>query len=288
MEPFQWIEKQQQPSYFELSTWMEIDSELQAGFSSRLGGVSQAFQGGLNCALHVGDQQEYVMENRKRLADCAGFDVDAWTCAEQVHDNNVFVVKAEHKGAGLRSRDSAIQHSDALVTNVPGVVLTSFYADCVPLYFFDPVRRVIGLAHAGWKGTVLEIGVRTVEKMQQEFGSQPHEIRAAIGPSIGGCCYEVDDRVAGPMRKLWNEKIGDSSSGIGELDDLPFRSIPGKDTTMLNLQHINRQLLLKAGIQQAHIEKTQLCTSCNTDQFFSHRKEKGKTGRMVSWIGLKR
>jgi YfiH family protein len=156
------------------------------------------------------------------------------------------------------------------------------YADCVPLYFFDPVRHAVGLAHAGWKGTVGGIARMAVRRMTESFGSKPEELLAAIGPSIGVCCYEVDEAVAAKVRPVL-EEIGPEP----EQQERVLQSGRSAGKYMLDLQTFNRLLLLEAGILSAHIELSHLCTSCNTDRFFSHRAEGGRTGRMVAWIALR-
>jgi hypothetical protein len=204
------------------------------------------------------------------------------TYAEQVHGTNIVVVGAGERGAGCDSRESAIQAADGLLTAEVGVALNLMYADCVPLYFYDPVRRVVGLAHAGWKGTVGNIAREAVRRMAETFGSKPEELLAAIGPSIGVCCYEVDEAVAAKVRPVL-EKIG--ATPAERVQVLQNGRTTGK--YMLDLQTFNRLLLMEAGILSAHIELSHLCTSCNTDRFFSHRAEGGRTGRMAAWIALR-
>jgi YfiH family protein len=253
---------------FQLAAWMDKFERLSVGFTSRAGGVSQPPMTSLNCALHVGDQVEDVITNRQLVSERAGFTFDAWTCAEQVHSNAIQKVSRQHMGSGKYSRDHAFQDTDALISNEIGIMLTAFFADCVPLYFVDPVHHAIGLAHAGWKGTALLIAERTVEAMHREFGSQPEQIFAAIGPSIGVCCYEVNDQV------------------IEQLDcERPVQKPNGR--YMLDLKETNRQFMIRAGILPINIEISEWCTSCNTDLFYSHRAENGQTGRMTAWIGWK-
>jgi YfiH family protein len=235
----------------------------------------------MNCALHVGDDADKVIHNRTILADHLSTSFDAWTCAEQVHGNRVAIVTACERGRGRLSREDAIQDTDSLITREPGVWLTAFFADCVPLYFFDPVQKAVGLAHAGWKGTVLEIAETTVRAMEANFGSQPSDLLAAIGPSIGVCCYEVDAAVEAPVRAAL-ERMGIS----GEIDTFLIVQSDKPGKFMLNLQLLNRQIMIKAGILPSRIELCGMCTSCRTDSFFSHRKEKGRTGRMAAWIGI--
>ncbi|CAG7620976.1 peptidoglycan editing factor PgeF [Paenibacillus allorhizosphaerae] len=267
-----------------LSSWTERYPQLSAGFTTRLGGVSAEPFGSLNCGLHVGDDREAVVANRRRLAGALHIPFEAATYAEQVHGKEIQVVSRALRGAGNDSREKALQAKDGFVTSEPGVFLFALFADCVPLFFYDPIRRAVGLAHAGWKGTVLQIAKATLETMSAAFGTKPRDVIAAVGPSIGACCYEVDDAVISRVDKLLPELPG-SGNGTEGSSAVYERKTDGKYN--LNLQQLNRQIMIKAGILPAHIEITGLCTSCRTDLFFSHRKENGKTGRMAAWIGLK-
>ncbi|MFC0214168.1 peptidoglycan editing factor PgeF [Paenibacillus chartarius] len=281
MEPFVWKEAEgtEEPSVYVLESWTKLDPELSAGFTSRHGGVSEAPYGTLNCGLHVQDAPEHVVTNRRRLASAAGVPFETATYAEQVHGTHVAVVGDAELGAGRSDRETALPDTDALITNRVGVSLNLMYADCVPLYFYDPVRKVIGLAHAGWKGTVGNIAQATVRRMTDIYGCKPEHVRAAIGPSIGSCCYEVDEAVAAKVRPLLD------TLETTEEDRARILS-PGREIGkyQLGLQSLNRLLMTKAGILSVHIEVTMLCTGCSTDRFFSHRKEGGRTGRMVAWI----
>ncbi|MFD0692736.1 peptidoglycan editing factor PgeF [Paenibacillus sp. GCM10027628] len=281
MEPFVEQKKDDQPVLFTIDSWMKQYPELTAGFTSRHGGVSESPYTSMNCGLHVNDVPEHVVENRLLLAKAIGLPFESFTYAEQVHGKEVIVVSNQEKGMGRLTREGAIQAKDGFITNEKGIVLCAQFADCVPLYFYDPVNRAVGLAHAGWKGTVLKISMATISLMTHTFGSRPEHIRAAIGPSIGVCCYEVDDMVA--------SRVYEALSDIGSSPDQAYPIIQSKENGkyMLNLQELNRILIEQAGILSSHIEVTQLCTSCSTDTFFSHRKEGGVTGRMVAWIGLK-
>jgi len=275
VEPFV-LKKNDQIDYFTLPTWEEINNSLVVGFSTRVSGYSSGAYSSFNLALHVGDNEQDVVANRKKLTEAIGFSYDAWTCAEQVHGNNIEIITADKRGRGRYNLQDAIPNVDGIVTNLPDILLTSFYADCVPLYFFDPVKKVVGLAHAGWKGTVLKIGEKMIETMSQSFGSNPKDIKAAIGPSIGQCCYEVNDQVITPL-----------SSAINYI---PNEAVINKENLHydLDLKKINEQIIKKAGILPKNIEISSLCTSCNPDIFYSFRKEHGKTGRMASWIGLRK
>lgn len=271
MEPFVAKREASGVETFRLAAWENEYAGLSAGFSSRIGGVSRGAFDSLNCALHVADDPQAVLENRRRLAAAAGFPFDAWTCAEQVHGNSVTVVTKRERGMGREAQHSAIPNTDALITEEVGVMLVSFYADCVPLFFYDPVRRVAGLAHAGWKGTAKHIAQRTVEAMHSKLNCDPADILAVIGPAIGACCYEVDETVIRAMRQA------DIAEGWTAKENGKY---------MLNLKVINEQILRKAGILPTHIEITNLCTSCQSESFFSHRRDQGRSGRMASWIGM--
>jgi len=275
LEPFQLRTEGGRPSsLFLLSAWNDRDG-LTAGFSARQTG---------NAALHVGDDPQAVIRNRTELTRSLDWRFEAYTCAEQVHGSEVRVLTREDAGSGRESQEKAIPGTDAMITNEPDVLLAMFFADCVPLYFYDPTTGAMGLAHAGWKGTVSEIAVRTVEKLRETYGVDPSNLLAAIGPSIGGCCYEVDDRVLRHVKPILGE--------LGELDpDFAAENVvvPNEagDRARLDLKHLNRQLMIKAGIMPSRIEMSSWCTSCRNDLFFSHRKDNGNTGRMMSWLGKK-
>jgi YfiH family protein len=254
-----------------IADWQDRFPWLSAGFSTRQGGVGKTPWASLNVALHVDDQEADVFENRRRVAEATGFDFGQWTCAEQVHGCGVAVVEKESAGAGRLSREDAIPSKDALVTDSSGVMLNAFYADCVPLWLVDSVRRVVGLAHAGWRGAVADVAGATVRTMHRVYGSDPGDLYAAIGPSIRGCCYEVDDAVAKHIPE--------------ESDSLVALVSPGR--YQLDLAKFNRQKLTEAGILPKRIEISDYCTSCRTDLFFSHRGENGRTGRMTAWIARK-
>ncbi|SFB36031.1 conserved hypothetical protein [Cohnella sp. OV330] len=262
------------PGLLPLAPWSRFE-DLTAGFSTRLGGSSQPPRDGLNTALHVGDDEHAVIANRRAIAEALGWPFEAWTCAEQVHGNNVVRITSAERGLGRLSRDSAIQDADALITDEPDVLLAMYFADCVPLYFYDPEHGALGLAHAGWKGTVADIAAATIRAMADAFGTDASGLYAAIGPSIGGCCYEVDDIVINRVR------------GIVP-DDESFHVPSSEGKSRLNLKEINKHLMIKAGILPSRIEMSGWCTSCSTDLFFSHRKERGQTGRMMSWLGKKK
>lgn len=264
------------PIVYKPDRWEAIFPGLEIGMSSRIGGKSAEHYGSLNCGLHVGDVPEDVIENRRRLASATSLPFEAWTYAEQVHGTQIAVITHEQKGMGRDSRTTALQDTDGMITNESGISLALQFADCVPIYFIAPDQRAIGLAHAGWKGTVQQITTATIDRMIRTYGCQSERIMSIIGPSIRSCCYEVDRKVIDQVDALISEL------GI----TIPVYTHKNQDHFMLDLQQLNRQIMIKAGILPSHIEITNLCTACNTDQFFSHRAEHGKTGRMAAWISM--
>lgn len=269
-----------------LTGFMQSNPRLTAGFTTRIGGVSKGDFDSLNCGLHVADAPGDVVENRRRLAGALALPFEACTYAEQVHGKEIQVVTRRQRGAGYNSREQALQAKDGFITNESGVYLHALFADCVPLYFYDPVHKAVGLAHAGWKGTALGIAKAVPEAMSAAYGTKPRELKAAIGPSIGVCCYEVDDAVIARMDKVIGE-LGLTAGDEQEGEDSPMYIRQTNGKYRLNLQQLNRQIMIKAGILPSNIELSGLCTSCRLDLFYSHRKEGGSTGRMAAWIGLR-
>jgi YfiH family protein len=249
-----------------LAPW-GTNSGLTAGFTTRHAG---------NMALHIGDDPQRVAGNRIKIAESLGWDFSAWTCAEQVHGVHVHVVESGEAGRGRLQRSDAILDSDALITDESNILLVMYFADCVPLYFFDPVTGAMALAHAGWKGTVGDVVHHTVSRLRERYGVVPSDLRAAIGPSIGGCCYEVDEAVLQHVRPFMEECAKKVVFPSGN-----------SDKAKLDLKLLNVHLMIKAGILPSRIELSDWCTGCRTDLFFSHRMEHGNTGRMMSWIGKK-
>lgn len=272
MEPFRYIEKSLIP-YFQLEAWERKFPHLVVGFSARRQGEDWNCR---NYALHVGDDADQVIQNRQALVKELGMPFSAWTSGEQVHGVHVQTVMENERGRGKNSRSDAFQDTDGLVTQVSNLLLTSYYADCVPLYFYSPEIDAVAIAHAGWKGTVGQIGLAVVEKMLY-LGARLDRIHVAIGPSIGPCCYEVDERVMTPLyQALDRQEL---------IDRVAVCHVPGK--WQLDLKQANYELLLKEGIRSENILVSKWCTSCHDDYFYSHRRDQGMTGRMVAWIGKK-
>ncbi len=244
------------------------------GFSSRIGGVSQNEFAGMNLSFSRGDDSDCVRENYRRIASAIGFDDRKIVCSDQTHTNHVREATREDCGKGyLRPRDYT--DVDGLVTNEPGVVLATFYADCVPLYFIDPEHCAIGLSHSGWKGTVSDIAGVTVRMMQEKYGSRPEALLAAIGPSICQDCYEVSEDVIEQVRESYAKELW---------SELFYKKENGR--YQLNLWEACRQNMLRAGLCPEHIEVTDICTCCNPDILFSHRASHGKRGNLAAFLAI--
>jgi len=255
--------------------WAPVDipqpDRLVCAFSSRQGGISEGSFASLNLGLHVGDQLDRVLANRARFSQVLGMDLSHWITAEQVHGCHVAVVGREQRGLGAFSQDTAISRTDGLVTRDEGVWLVCHYADCVPLVFWDMRGRAVGVAHAGWRGTLASIGLATVEVMARHLGSEPKDLYVLIGPAIGVCCYSVGEDVAAVFRERFD---GEFLCQYG-------------DRVHLDLRAVNRELLIKGGIPPDQILVSRLCTACQPDLCFSHRRDKSPTGRMVGIVGLR-
>lgn len=242
-------------------------------FSTRLGGVSTGEFSSMNLDFKRGDDPENVTENYRRLCESAGFEYDSLTASAQVHETFVRPVTSAERGTGIykpRDMDSV----DALITNQTGVTLVTYYADCTPLFFVDTVNRAIGLAHAGWRGTVGRIGEKVVEKMTALYGTDPKNIYAAVGPAVSVCCYEVDEPCAAQFLSLG----GVDSSGF---------VFPKGGKYMIDLLEANRQLLVSAGVPNKQITVSDLCTNCHSDLLWSHRATKGHRGTMAALLALR-
>lgn len=248
--------------------------------STRLGGASHGMFSSMNYSYTRGDDRAAVDENYRRTARIFGVGEDSFVCSDQTHTTNVRVVTESDRGKGVtRPRD--YRDVDGLVTNVPGLILSTFYADCVPLLFVDPVHRAIGCSHSGWRGTVAEMGRVTVETMTREYGSRPQDIMAAIGPSICQDCYEVSGDVAEQFEALFSQE----KYRFVNVEEILLDKRNGK--YQLDLWKANESVLLAAGILREHISVTDICTCHNPDYLFSHRASQGKRGNFGAFIMLK-
>lgn len=248
---------------------------IEHGFTTRLGGVSKGIYSTLNLSFARGDEEKAVLENYRIVGRKIGYDIDDFVASHQTHTTNIRIVSKEDKGKGIiRERD--YEDVDGLMTNEPGIVLFTYYADCVPLYFVDTVKKVIALSHSGWKGTVNKMGKVTVDKMVSEYGCDRKDIICAIGPSICRKCYEVSEDVAIEFKKNFSKEdveqfLDDKHNGKYQLD----------------LWKVNELILKEAGISENHIENRRICTCCNKDVLFSHRGLNGQRGNLAAFMVIK-
>ena len=245
------------------------------GFSTRLGGVSEGYYASMNLSFDRGDKKEAVAENFRRIGEALGVRCEDMVLSRQTHTTNVRIVTDADRGKGI-TRERDYTDVDGLVTNVPGICLVTSYADCVPLFFVDPVKKVIGLSHSGWRGTVGKIGRKTVELMHERFGSDPADILAAVGPSVCMDCYEVSSDVIEKFKEAFPENCW---------EQLFYEKPDGK--YQLDLWKANELIFLESGILPEHIAVTNVCTHCNSDIFYSHRAAGDKRGNLCAFLALK-
>lgn len=242
--------------------------------TTRLGGVSEGYFRSLNLKTGLGDPDENVQKNFEITAQALHVRPDQFVLSDQTHTVNVRTVTEADAGKGVtRPRDYT--DVDGLVTNVPGLVLSIFTADCVPVFLVDPVRRAIGLVHSGWRGTVGRISREAIRKMQANYGTEPADMICAIAPSICQDCYEISEDVADRFKKEFagheEEILIDKHNGHYQLD----------------LWQSNRIVLEEAGVKPENIAVTDICTCCNPDLLFSHRASHGRRGVFGSFLYLK-
>jgi len=244
---------------------------LKAGLSTRLGGVSEGIYATMNLSYTRGDEKAKVDENFRRICDAMGLPFDGVVVSAQEHHTTLENVTRADCGKGIAF--TGFKDVDGLLTDEPGVVLCTQYADCVPLLFADPKKGVVAASHAGWRGTVAEIGRLTVERMCSDYGCDPADILAGIAPSIGKCCFEVDTPVYDAFRKM------------AVFDNTCFTA-DGNDKFHIDLWEVNRRVLLSAGVKADNITVTDLCTRCYPDVFWSHRKTGPDRGSLAAFIGM--
>ena len=254
---------------------LEKTGLVNQGFSTKLGGVSQGKFATMNFTFTRGDNPDHVLENYRRMGKALEVDVERMVLSYQTHTTNVRLVTEEDAGKGIvKERD--YKDVDGLITNVPGITLVTFYADCVPLYFLDPVHLAVGLSHSGWRGTVRQMGKITLDKMREAFGTRAEDVLACIGPSICRECYEVGSEVAlefmeGYDRINWNSILTEKGNG----------------KYLLDLWRANEIVLLDAGVRLENLQVTDICTHCNSDYLFSHRRTGNERGNLAAFLGIR-
>lgn len=280
---YNWNRKNTKPHLIEKNnqgvTWLSFPALEETGmvthaFSTRMGGVSEGPYATMNFSFTRGDDPEAVKENYRRMANALKVDMERMVVTWQTHTTNVRLVSEQDFGKGV-IRDRDYRDVDGLITNIPGVTLVTFFADCVPLYFVDTKKRVIGLSHSGWRGTVNRMGAETVRRMTEVFGTNPADVVACIGPSICQDCYEVGSEVIEQFQTAFDEK---------HYDNLFYEKPNGK--YQLNLWEANRIVLSEAGIPESQISVTDICTYCNPDLLYSHRRCADKRGNLCAFLCL--
>lgn len=258
-------------------------------FTTRLGGVSEGIFSSMNLSFTRGDDRKAVKENYRRLADALGVEYKNFVFTDQTHTVNVRRVTAADAGKGLL-RERGYTDVDGLITDEPGIVLSTFFADCVPLYFVDPMHRAIGMSHSGWRGTAARMGRVTLEAMAREYGTKPRDVLCAIGPSICQDCYEVSEDVAEAFREAFpghEEEILKKSPKRAENAESSRKERQEGQKYQLDLWKANEIVLFEAGVLPEHLAVTDICTCCNPDILFSHRASHGKRGNLGGFLCLK-
>jgi YfiH family protein len=233
-------------------------------FTGRIGGVSLKPFDGLNLGLHVGDNPEFVRTNRRIIAEALGVNADRFTCAEQVHGSSVAIVDEQTAGRGSESFSDAIGGVDSLITAHPDIPLALFFADCVPVVVAEPFRKVVSVIHAGWRGIFAGIIEKSVRKMAEFAGAGTENMLAFIGPSIGSCCFQVDNDLSERFKQRF--KLHDTAMWLSA-------------DNHIDLQELARLQLADCGIEKIRVSLMNLCTSCNNNKLFSYRAADGNTGR---------
>lgn len=250
----------------------KYESIISHGFTTRIGGVSTGECSSLNMGFNRNDTRENVLENYRRVASALNIDCNNMVLSKQVHDSKIKSVDEEDRGKGI-FKENDLHGYDGLMTDKRNVALVTFYADCVPLLFFDPEKKVIAESHSGWRGTLKEIAKETIIAMNREYGCNAENIIAAIGPSIGECCFEVGKEVYDEF-KARHQDIDEYCKWLND------------DNLKIDLQRFIKRTMINQGIREENICMSEICTKCNNDIFFSHRGDNGRTGSMTSIMQL--
>lgn len=254
-----------------VSTLLE-EQGVPHAFTTRFGGVSEGIYASLDLGLNRGDDETRVRENYRRVCEALGVELGKLVLSSQVHEDAVKKVTADDAGKGL---DQRIEYSaDGLMTNVPGMTLVTFGADCLTIMLYDPVRKAAANVHAGWRGTALGIVDRAVERMRAEYGSKPSDLVSAIGPGISACCFETHEDVPNAMRTALGEEASEFVVSVGG----------GK--YKVDLKSINALRLKRCGVLATKIDTSPDCTMCAHEKYWSHRYTKGERGSQAAFLSL--
>ncbi len=258
--------------YIRFECLNEYDQILSHFMSTRIGGVSQGECCSLNLGFNRNDDNRNVLENYRRLCTCADIQPETMVMTNQVHGTRVSKVDSIDKGKGFIKK-SDIRETDGLLTVTPGITMVTFHADCVPVFLFEPVIRAAALLHSGWKGTLSNIVSSAVLEMKRLPGFDPKRLVAVLGPSIGHCCFEVDEDVYDKFKTKYDSKKF-------------YRVKPDKKWN-IDLKGIIKKELADEGLDVNNIHDSGICTKCRSDLFFSHRADEGRTGSMAAFMQIK-
>ncbi len=258
---------------------------FRSAFSTRIGGSSGSYFASMNLGFNRGDPDDNVKTNYSLFCEAVGIETKQLVFASQTHSTVIRNVGPDNAGEGF-DRPTLITGYDGLSTGSTGLMLATLYADCVPLYFYDPVCRAVALSHAGWRGTLNDMAGETIRHMTETFGTKPQDLLMGIGPSIGPCCFEVGADVAYAFRSLPSDITDEAVKDRSDKADRPDAD-PADFRPHIDLQLINRRLAQKKGVRAANIETAGICTACNSDLLFSHRASEGKRGSLCAVIGIK-
>lgn len=245
---------------------------LRHAVSTRIGGVSDGIYRSLNVSHKVQDETVKVDENRSLLSYALGMDLGKAVWVDQVHSDKVVKLDA----ASRPKNGGSLGEGDGIITNEPDILITILVADCLPVLFFDPIHKAIGLAHAGWRGTVSHVAAKTLLAMEEAYGTKAEEVRTVLGPCIGFCCYEVGEDVRKRFTDVfpWGHEVFEKSS---------------KDHWKLSLSEANARQLIEIGMKEENLIRSEICTIKYMDRFYSHRAEAGaekSTGRFGAFLML--
>ncbi len=266
------VQKKGDLVYLEFANLKEYDSMLTHCFTTRLGGVSTGECTALNLSFNRNDSRDNVLQNYRIIAQALGVDFNKLVLSHQVHDNKIKYVGLEDAGKGLVI-DSDIIGYDGLTTNIPGIPLVTFYADCVPVLILDPVKKAISAVHSGWKSTLGNIAYEALTQMKSLYDSQMSDLRIVIGPSICSSCFEVGEEVY----RLFADKFSWCHAYVKRKSDRYY----------IDLQQIIKKVLTDSGVLDKNILVSDICTKCNKDVFYSYRGDEKKTGSLAAIMMLK-
>src|SRR5699024_663708 len=257
------------PQCLHIEKWERMNPHLRAGFTTRRGGVSTPPFATMNLGLNIPDDRNDVVENRQHLAERLSIPLENWVSGEQIHGNHVCIVNQKDRGKGSHCYQTSIPGVDGFITNETDILCTAFFSYCVPLFFYDYKTHYIGVAHAGWKGTVSRIAEKMVRTLSSK-GVDPANLFVVIGPAISQKNYEVDEQVIDHVDQSLQERTVIQKEN---------------DRFLLDLKQLNVDILLQCGVIRSNIEVSNYCTYTDKEMFFSHRRDAGKTGRMLAFIG---